>query len=171
MSELKNVEGKILTLWEEIAEARGFDRVLGRVLCTLLIEKKPLSQKELKERTGYSVPTISKTLKTLISLGTGRKKKEPGTRTTQYYVEIQPWELLSGALIKWINTAKVMKERTLELLQEVENLKTENPEQAEKLINMLRMFITSIPRMIEIMEKAIKEMQELKWSRTHRQHS
>ncbi|MFX0061516.1 MAG: GbsR/MarR family transcriptional regulator [Candidatus Hermodarchaeota archaeon] len=163
MNELKSVERKILALWEDIAEARGFDRVLGRVLCTLLIERRPLSQQELAEKTGYSIPTISKILKVLISMGTGRKIKKPGTRTTQYYVEIQPWELLSGALIKWINTTKIMEKRTLELRQEVENSKSEDPERAEKLIIMLTTFITAIPKVIETMEKAIKEMQELEW--------
>ena len=161
MSELDSVEREILNLWEDIAEARGFDRVLGRVLCTMLIEAIPMSQQELAEKTGYSIPTISKTLKVLVSLGSGRKRKKPGTRNIQYYVEMRPWELLSGALLKWINTAKVMEARTLELRQKVANLKLENPERAENLIRMLTNLITSIPKMIETMEKAIKEMQEL----------
>lgn len=162
MNRVEDVERKIVSLWEDIAEDRGFDRVVGRVICTLLIEGRPLSQQEIAKKTGYSIPTISKTLKVLVSLGSGRKTKEPGKRVTLYYVEMHPLEILSGALMKWILTAKNMERRISKICQELEKIKAENPERTEKLMKMLTKFTASIPKMIEIMEKAIEDMQELR---------
>lgn len=161
MNRVEDVERKIVSLWEDIAETRGFDRVLGRVICTLLIEGRPLSQREIAEKTGYSVPTISKTLKVLVSLGSGRKMKKLGKRVTLYYVDMHPLEILSGALMKWILTAKTMEQRASEILQELVKIKDEDPERSEKLMKMLMRFTASIPKMIEIMENAIGDMQRL----------
>jgi len=162
MSKIEEVERKMFLLWEDIAEARGFDRVVGTVVCTLLIENRPLSQQEIAEKTGYSVPTISKTLKTFTPLGSVRKMKKRGERTALYYVEMGPLEMLSGALIKWVVTAKTMEQRMLEVYQELDKIKNENPERAEKLMQIAMKFSISIPKMIESIEKAIKDMQEFK---------
>lgn len=161
MNYIEEVERKMFSLWEDIAEARGFDRVVGTVICTLLIENKPLSQQEIAEKTGYSIPTISKTLKAFTPLGSVQKMKKRGERTALYYVEMSPLEMLSGALMKWVATAKTMERRMLEIYQELDKIKDENPKRAEKLMKIAMKFSISIPKMIEKIEKAIKDIQEL----------
>ncbi len=161
MSKIEEVEKKMFSLWEDIAEVRGFDRVVGTVVCTLLIENRPLSQQEIAEKTGYSIPTISKTLKVFAPLGSVRKMKKRGERTALYYVDASPLEMLSGALMKWVITAKTMEQRMSDICQELETTKDEHPERAEKLIKIATKFSTSVPKMIKIIEKAITDMQEL----------
>lgn len=78
-----------------------------------------------------------------------------------YYVETGPLEMLSGALMKWGVTANTMGQRMSEICQELEKVKDENPERAKKLMNIAMTFSISIPKMIEIMEKAIKDIREL----------
>jgi len=161
MSNIEEVERKMFSLWEDIAEARGFDRVVGTVICTLLIENRPLSQQEIAEKTGYSIPTISKTLKVFTPLGSVRKMKKRGERTALYCVDTGPLEMLSGALMKWVATAKTMEQRMSEICQELEKTKDENPERARELMTIAIRFSTSVPKMIEIIEKAIRDIEEL----------
>lgn len=156
MKSLEEVENEVVVLWEDLAEARGFDRVVGRVISILLIEGVPLSQQELAEKTGYSIPTISKTLKTLTSLGSVRKTKQPGKRLTLYYADMHPPEMLSGALRNWVILARTIERRVTLISQKLENAKDENPDRAEKLRKILMEFTASIPKMIEIMERVIK---------------
>lgn len=162
MRKIEDIQRSLFSLWEDIAEARGFDRAVGSVICTLLTENKPLSQQEIAEKTGYSVPTISKTLKTLVSLGSVRKMKKRGERIFLYYTAMHPLEMLSGGLTKWIVTAKSMTNRIFNMYQELVAIEDEYPEQANKLMIILRDFSNSIPKMIEIMEKAIQDIHELR---------
>jgi DNA-binding transcriptional regulator GbsR (MarR family) len=162
MSKIEDIQQNLFLLWEDIAEARGFDRVVGTVICTLLTENRPLSQMEIAEKTGYSVPTISKTLKTLVSLGSVRKMKKRGERIFLYYTAMHPLEMLSGALTKWIVTAKSMKNRISKMYQELVEIESKHPEQAIKLMNTLRDFSESVPKMIDIMEKAIEDIQKIR---------
>ncbi len=161
MNTIAELERKITSLWEDIAEARGFDRAAGTVICVLFIENKPLSQQEIAEKTGYSIPTVSKTLKSLYPLGSIRKLKKPGERVIQYYVEMHPLDVLSGTLIKWTLTAKTMAQRMEAIREELEKAKPEDPGKAQNLIDMIKKTAEPIPKMIEIMEKAIKEIQNL----------
>lgn len=167
MNRIEELERRTVTLWEDIAEARGFERVAGTFLCTLIIENRPLSQKEIAEKTGYSISTVSKTLKTLLPLGSVRKMKEPEKRVTLYYVEMHPLEILSGTLTRWILTARSMGRRMAEIREELENVKPEDPERAERLLDMMSRFADPIPKMTEIMEKAVGDIQELIKSGKH----
>ena len=160
MNRIEDVERQILLLWEDMAEARGFDRILGRIICILIIEGRPLSQQEIAEKAEYSVPSVSKALKTLVSLGSVRKAKKTGKRITLYYVEMHPSDMLSGALMKWVLTAKVMERRTLAILKELEEAKDEDPEHAEKLIRILMDFAVVIPKITGVIENAIRNMEK-----------
>ena len=169
MDRIAELERKIVSMWEDIAEARGFDRVVGTVLCTLIVENIPLSQREIAEKTGYSIPTVSKTLKILVPLGSVRRMKEPGKRVTLYHVEMHPLEILSGTLTRWMLTARSMARRMSEIREELEKARSEDPERVQMLLRMLREFVDPIPEVTEIMEKAIEDihraMQKRKQSR------
>jgi len=169
MDRIAELERKIVSMWEDIAEARGFDRVVGTVLCTLIVENIPLSQREIAEKTGYSIPTVSKTLKILLPLGSVRRIKEPGKRVTLYHVEMHPLEILSGTLTRWMLTARTMAWRMSEIREELEKARSEDPERVQMLLRMLREFVDPIPEVTEIMEKAIvdihRAMQKRKQSR------
>jgi len=161
MSRIAELEQNIVSVWEDIAEARGFERVVGTVICTLIIENRPLSQKEIAERTGYSIPTVSKTLRTLLPLGSVRKTKKPGSRVTLYHVEMHPLEIFSGTLTRWVLTARTMGRRMAEIREELGDAESEDPERVKKLLGVLGRFADPIPKITEIMEKAIVDIQRL----------
>lgn len=162
MARIEELENEVISLWEDMAEARGFERVMGRIICILLLGGRPLSQKEISEKTGYSIPTISKILNTLASLGSVRKTKRPGTRTALYHVEMHPLDMVSGAFVRWVVVARTMEHRVAEIQRRIGNkAMIEDDERAEKLIMMLENLSSSLPKMIGIVENAINEARRL----------
>ncbi len=158
MKSLKEIEGELTSLWEDMAEERGFNRVVGRVLLTLMVGGRPLSQKEIAEETGYSLPTVSRALNTLVTLGTGKKTGTPGSRLRRYHVEMRPQDLMVSGLAKWLSDAKGVHRRLFGLLEEVESLRREEVERAEGVKAFLTDMCGSLPKMIGIMERAIMEI-------------
>ena len=158
MKSLEEIEDELTFLWEDMAEERGFNRVVGRVLLTLMVGGRPLSQKEIAEETGYSLPTVSRALNTLVTLGTGKKTGTPGSRLRRYHVEMRPQDLMVSGLAKWLSDAKGVHKRLSGLLEEVESLRREEVERAEGVRAFLTDMCGSLPKMIGIMERAIMEI-------------
>ena len=158
MNSLKEIEGELASLWEDMAESRGFNRVVGRILFTLLVEGRPLSQKEVAEETGYSLPTVSRALNTLVTLGTGKKIGTPGSRLRRYEAEMRPQDLMVSGLVKWLADARSMHRRLSTLLEETESLRGEEAKRAQGLRAFLTEMCGVLPRMIGIMEKTIREI-------------
>ena len=158
MKSHEEIEGELASLWEDMAEDRGFNRVVGRVLFTLMVGARPHSQMEIAEETGYSLPTVSRALNTLVTLGTGKKTGTPGSRLRRYHVEMRPQDLMVSGLAKWLADARSVHRRLSALLKEVESLRGKEAESARGLRAFLTEMCGSLPRMIGIMERAIREM-------------
>jgi len=158
MTSLEEIERKVSSIWEDMAESRGHNRVVGRVLFTLMAEGRPLSQKETAEKTGYSLPTISRALNTIVALGTAKKTATPGSRLRRYHVEMRPADLMVGGLANWLLVARAMHRRISGVLDELESLENEKAEKAENLMTFLTGFDDSLPRMIEIIQRAMTDM-------------
>ena len=158
MKNLEEIEGELASLWEDMAEGRGFNRVVGMVLFTLMVGGRPLSQREIAEETGYSLPTVSRALNTLVTLGTGKKTGTPGSRLRRYQVEMRPQDLMVSGLAKWLADARGVYRKLSALLEEVESLRREEAEGAGGLRAFLTEMCGSLPRMIGIMERAIREI-------------
>jgi DNA-binding transcriptional regulator GbsR (MarR family) len=139
---LSDVKEKLVVLWERLAQARGFDLLLGRILAHLYMSEEPLSQKELSEKTDFSVPAISKTLDQLVALGGVKKFKKKGERTYYYSASATPQQMLIAGLSKWVDDQKIMH-RELSILKsklETETLTENEKNEAEKLIATIEDF-------------------------------
>jgi len=158
MTSLEKIEREVASIWEDMAESRGYNRVVGRVLFILMAEGRPLSQKEIAVKTGYSLPTISRALNTIVALGTAKKMATPGSRLRRYRVEMRPADLMVGGLVNWLLVARTMYRRLSGVLGELESLENEEAEKAENLRAFLTGLHDSIPRMIEIIQRAMGEM-------------
>jgi len=158
MNSLEEIEVELSSLWEDMAESRGFNRVVGRVLFTLLLGGRPKSQREIAEETGYSLPTVSRALNTLVALGTGKKIGTPGSRLRRYHVEMRPQDLMVSGLTKWLTDARAMHRKLSAILEEVESLRGDEAEGAEALKAFLTEMCRSLPGIIGIMERAIGEI-------------
>ncbi|UCG03339.1 MAG: hypothetical protein JSW11_04980 [Candidatus Heimdallarchaeota archaeon] len=77
---------------QNLTSARSRTAIARAVIGTeLLLEKRPLTQKELERATGFQRSTISDTLKLLLNLKMVQLIKKPGDRK-KYYMIVQSWD-------------------------------------------------------------------------------
>jgi DNA-binding transcriptional regulator GbsR (MarR family) len=155
---LNEVREKLTLLWERLAEARGFGFLYGRILASLYLSEKPLSQRELSEKTQFSVPAISKTLGHLVTLGAVRKFKKKGDRTYYYSALANPREMFFAGLGKWIDDQKIMRRElsALEAKLRSSPLSEDEKKDAEKLLAILEDF----EKAFDEAEKVFVELKE-----------
>lgn len=155
---LDEVKEKLTVLWERLAQARGFDLLLGRVLAHLYMSEKPLSQKELSEKTDFSIPAISRTLEQLVALGGVKKFKKKGERTYYYSALATPQQMVVAGLSKWVEDQQVMR-RELSMLKiklDSATLTEEEKKDASKLIATINDF----EKTFDEVERIFAEMRE-----------
>ena len=145
-------------LWERLAEARGLGFLYGRILASLYLSEGPLSQRQLSEKTHFSVPAVSKTLDHLVTLGAVRKSKKLGERTYYYEGLANPRELFVAGLGKWIDDQKIMRNElsTLEGKLISSPLRKGERREAKRLLAILEDF----ERAFDEAEKAFREFKE-----------
>ena len=161
MSDYESINEKVIELWEDLAESRGFNRVLGRILYILLLSDEALTQQDIREETGYSIPTISRTLNTLVSLGSVRKTSRPGSRLTYFSVNMKPHEIMSDGLKKWVYDARNMQQKVSTILEKINSDYRVTPE-SKRLLKFLTELHDNIPRMIDVIENSLVELAQLK---------
>ena len=69
----------VLANFEVLFKARGLSAVHGRVFGTILLSDGKISQKEIAEQSGYSIPAVSIALDELVRLGLVEKEKHERT--------------------------------------------------------------------------------------------
>ena len=155
---LSDVKEKLVVLWEQLAQARGFDLLLGRILAHLYMSEEPLSQKELSDKTDFSVPAISKTLDQLVALGGVKKFKKKGERTYYYSTVATPQQMIIAALSKWVDDQKSMHRElsTLKSKLTSKNLTVEEKKEAAKLIATIEDF----EKTFDEVEKTFAQLKE-----------
>jgi DNA-binding transcriptional regulator GbsR (MarR family) len=111
----------------DIASQWGFGEPTGRVWATLLFAEKPLSQKDIAEKTGYTLSLVSPTLKILEN--TQRVTKVRGEGKERLYE-------LNGS---FIDTFGAMMNRIIErdLRPVIEELKKSNLKNKKKISSLI----------------------------------
>ncbi len=74
----------ILGTFEALFKARGLGALHGRVFGAILLAVDPMTQDEISEFTGYSVPAVSSAIDELVRVGLVLKQKRQDSRKNYY---------------------------------------------------------------------------------------
>ncbi len=74
----------ILGTFEALFKARGLGALHGRVFGALLLAVDPMTQDEIGEFTGYSVPAVSSAIDELVRVGLVSRQKRQDSRKSYY---------------------------------------------------------------------------------------
>jgi DNA-binding transcriptional regulator GbsR (MarR family) len=74
----------ILGTFEALFKARGLGALHGRVFGAILLAVDPMTQDEISEFTGYSVPAVSSAIDELVRVGLVYKQKRQDSRKNYY---------------------------------------------------------------------------------------
>ena len=146
---INDVKEKLINLWERIAEERGFGMLFGRIVATLYFSDVPLSQKQLSEKTKFSISAVSKILDQLSALGSIQKFKKESERTYYYKNLISPADTVVASLGKWVESQKIMGREISTLIERLKSADLDGNEKQES------------QRLLEILEKIILVINEI----------
>ncbi|HTY89585.1 MAG TPA: MarR family transcriptional regulator [Methanocella sp.] len=74
----------ILDTFEALFKARGLGTLHGRVFGAILLAVEPMTQDEISEFTGYSVPAVSSAIDELVRLNLVARQKRQDSRKNYY---------------------------------------------------------------------------------------
>ncbi|MBN2330251.1 MAG: hypothetical protein JXC85_00375 [Candidatus Aenigmarchaeota archaeon] len=99
MSDGKNLEEQIFSIFSELASTLGYSPIHGKIIGALLVEGREVPLQELARKLHYSPGMISLSLDLLEVLGVIKKMKKPGDRKLYVKLEGDLLEILKSAVI------------------------------------------------------------------------
>jgi DNA-binding transcriptional regulator GbsR (MarR family) len=88
----------ILGTFEALFQVRGLGALHGRVFGAILLAVEPMTQDEISEFTGYSVPAVSSAIDELVRFGLVTKQKRQDSRKNYYASRANLDEIMRMAL-------------------------------------------------------------------------
>ncbi len=142
-------------------EERGGLPILGRILATIQLSQEPLTQKQISDKTNYSLAAVSQALKTLLQYNAIRRHKKPGERTTYYSSQSSFSQTIIAGLLRWIETSKQLQESIKQAQKGINAFNPRNKEETrekEYLAKLLTDMENTINMLFTVFQKAIDEL-------------
>ena len=84
---MDSLEDDFLEVFQNIFRAYGLSDLCAKITALLYLEPEDMPMEELANKTGYSLASISNTMKLLENLGMVKRIKKPKTKKIFYYME------------------------------------------------------------------------------------
>ncbi|MFW9992290.1 MAG: hypothetical protein ACFFD4_09610 [Candidatus Odinarchaeota archaeon] len=162
MNETIELKEAFLLMMEERSVRGGSNASLGRILGLLLIEDRPLDQKELAYLSGYTKAHVSKVLNQLLLAGIIEKSVEasssPGRPRLMYKLDKQGYDIVQPGILTTIHSLNHTRGRLLEMKNgSFQGKMIKSKEEDSHIMNIVDIYIDYIKRMVEILEDALKK--------------
>jgi DNA-binding transcriptional regulator GbsR (MarR family) len=121
----------------KLFERHGFNPTVMRIYIIIFLSTKPLGLKEISQKTGYSISTVSNTMEIIEGTMDIRKFKNPGSKKTYFECTHDMVQIHK----KKMEAARKEAESMTQILKEAEDLlKDENsPDSAIRLEHIIRL--------------------------------
>jgi DNA-binding transcriptional regulator GbsR (MarR family) len=167
MNELHEIKAKFLQIYEDMLRAKGLPTIFGRIMATLLLEKRQLSHKEISNLTGYSISSVSRTLDQMVRMGIVHKHKDTSLKHFVFHVTVDFPEMVASSMETMLRVYKEQRGEIKKLTQKTSSLKAKEKEKAE--LNRLQATLKNVEKTIEFAEEIIKN--SIKELRSHPRQS
>jgi len=87
MSVNKTPRDEFKELIRDNVKANGMDELSSRLIATLYVSTKEISLEELAKKTGYSLSSVSTSLKTVERFGFIKRMRKPKSKKVYFYME------------------------------------------------------------------------------------
>jgi DNA-binding transcriptional regulator GbsR (MarR family) len=78
---------EVMEFMTRLGRAYGLDDLSAKVIGLLYTEPEEIPMEDIAKRTGYSLASISNTMRMLETIGMVRRMKKPGTKKVFFYME------------------------------------------------------------------------------------
>jgi DNA-binding transcriptional regulator GbsR (MarR family) len=142
--ELKAIEKKLVEIVVNLGYLKGRSRRTSEILAYLFIHNK-VTQKMIRKATGYSLGTVSNTLKELRKLGSIRESRDPEGRERLYELVVPPSQQLayySVAMNRYFHEWNEFLKQLKSKLRENHLAKKKGAQEIRRFINKMRVVIS-----------------------------
>ncbi len=84
---MDELEKEWMVAFNKIAKSFGLDDLSSKVVSVLYLEPEEVPMEDLAKKTGYSLASISNTMRLLENMGFVQRIKKPGTKKVYFYME------------------------------------------------------------------------------------
>ena len=138
----------------------GLGELQSKVIGLLYIEPEDISLEEIADRTGYSLASISNTMKMLEAFGMVQRIKKPGTKKVFFYMEKNLAKLNIMKLNAVLNNfIKPNKDILPELIEKYRDKVRD--EKSKKKIKIAEDYYKQLLRFEEITERWIRDLEKI----------
>jgi DNA-binding transcriptional regulator GbsR (MarR family) len=164
MTSLKEIKNDFIRIYEDVATKKGTPPLIGRIIAIFFLERRELSQKEISALTGYSLSSVSKVLDQMLSLGIVKRYRDSTNNQNVYKMHIDFREVFVSGFESWMIQANNTKKEIIQLREKMKSIKIKNEERTEfsNIDSMLENYVKNIDSILDVCNKAIKELRESK---------
>ena len=157
------IRDAFLLMMEERMVLGGSNASLGRILGLVMIENRPMDQKELADLSGYTKAHVSKVLSQLLLIGMIQKSfvvsSTPGRPRLIYSLDKKGYDILQPGILIYIRNLNHTKRRLLEIKDGTfEGNTLQINEQDSHIIDIVELYINYITKMVAILEDALEKV-------------
>lgn len=150
---IREYELQLINFALAIGKRRGQSPIITKLLTYLLIHEQ-LTQKQLKELTGFSIGSISTHLTAMMSMGFIDKRFIPGTHTNTYFLKIDLGQNLSNLKkmsLSYLNQAREFLKSKREDLNKIIDKKKEGLEIIINRFNEIEVVLQIYAKLVEML--------------------
>ncbi|TFG21817.1 MAG: MarR family transcriptional regulator [Promethearchaeota archaeon] len=150
---IREYELQLINFALAIGERRGQSPIITNLLTYLLIHEQ-LTQKQLKQLTGFSIGSISTHLTAMMSMGFIDKRFIPGTHTNTYFLKIDLGPNLSNLKkmsLSYLNQAREFLKSKREDLNKIIDKKKEGLETILNRFNEIEVVLQIYAKLVEML--------------------
>lgn len=125
---------EFIELISDINRFKGLDELTSKIIAILYAEPKEISLEEISKRTGYSLSSISTSMKMLEGPGFAKRIKKPGSRKVYFYVQKDLIGLFIDAMKKSERIIGMAKRRVPSIVEGYKSRKTKSAQEELKIV-------------------------------------
>jgi len=152
----RTIEKKLVGILTNLGDLKGRSSKTSEITAYIYVRQE-VTQKLLRELTGYSLGTISTALQRLENLGVVRKHPDPNTRQYHYKLDGTPSQIQSRSMMAFHGYFSQIKE----FLQGIEAKLSRPPLSKKRGYKNIRQFLDEMNVLIPAYEHLIQKIQTM----------
>ena len=161
---MEELEKEFMEFFSRLFKYYGFNDLSAKVVGILYLEPKEVAMEDIAKKTGYSLASISNTMKILENIGLVQRIKKPGTKKVFFYMEKDLVKLnIQKINMAYEHLTKPMKKDLPQIINKYKHRVKD--EKSRQKLQIIENYYTQVLQFERILQHWMEELEELSNSR------
>ena len=153
---METLEKEFMTIFLNMGRTYGLEDLPLKVVGILYIEPEEVSMEEVCKRTGYSLASVSNTMRLLENVGMVKRIRKPKTKKVFFYMDKNIFELNIKKLKAIIEIIKPVKEILPQIIGKYKNKAKD--EKARKKLQVMENYYKQVVEFEKIIDSWVQDL-------------